>query len=193
MLHWAARNGSLDLVNMLLKHGARGDVWDKDGDTPFSMAVACNHEDSALALRDKGHLYMEHYSDKRISTLQHTACHGMQSLLQYLLSQGALVDDDTGFLGWTPLYVALEYCHHHIVKILLDRGTDPNKSSRDGGTALHAAARKGSLPIVLEFFRAPNMDTAPFNEDCETPLIMAAFYGHYEVFKKLIISVCTKL
>ena len=186
MLHWAALNGSLDLVNMLLKHCAHGDVWDKDGDTPFSIAVASNHEDSALALRDKGQLYMEHPSDRRISTLQYTACHGMQSLLQYLLSQGALVDDDTGLLGWTPLYVAAEYCHHHIVKILLDQGANPNKRSRDGSTALHAAARKGSLPIVLELLRAPNMDAAPVDKDGDTPLTMAASKGHYEVFKELI-------
>ena len=186
MLHWAARNGSLDLVNMLLRHGAHGDVWNKDGETPFFLAVACNHENSALALRDKGQLYMEHHSDKRISTLQFTACHGMQSLLQYILSQGALVDDDTGLLGWTPLYVASEYCHHHIVRVLLDHGADPNKRSRDGSTALHAAARKGSLPIVLEFLRAPNMDVAPIDEDGDTPLTVAASKGHYEVFKELI-------
>lgn len=187
MLHWAAQNGSLDLVNMLLKHGAHGDVWNKDGETPFSIAVACNHEHSALALREKGQLYMEHYSDKRISTLQFTACHGMQSLLQYLLNQGAPVDDDTGRLGWTPLYVASEYCHHHIVKILLDRGANPNKRSRDGSTALHAAARKGSLPIVLELLRAPTVNAAAIDESGDTPLTVAASNGHYEVFKELII------
>ena len=187
MFHWAVRNGSLDLVNMLLKHGAHGDVWDKDGDTPFSLAVASNHERLALALRDKGQLYMESHSDKRISTLQFTACHGMLSLLRYLLDQRALVDDDTGLLGWTPLYVASEYCHHHIVKLLLDRGANPNKRSRDGTTPLHATARKGSLPIVLELLKAPNMDAAPVDEDGQTPLAVAASKGYYEVFKELLI------
>ena len=187
MLHWAVRNDSLDLVNMLLKHGAQGDVWDKDGNTPFSLAVGCNHERLALALRDKGQLYMESYSDKRISTLQFTACHGMLSLLQYLLDKDALVDDDTGLLGWTPLYVASEYCHHHIVKLLLDRGANPNKRSRDGTAPLHAAARKGSLPIVLELLRAPNMDAAPVDDDGQTPLAVAASTGYYEVFKELFI------
>ncbi|KAF9361285.1 hypothetical protein BGX26_004470 [Mortierella sp. AD094] len=49
-LHFAAANGCLTVVEILLRHGAIADLADKYGTTPYSVAVARNHPDIANLL-----------------------------------------------------------------------------------------------------------------------------------------------
>ncbi|KAF9437741.1 hypothetical protein BGZ76_011379 [Entomortierella beljakovae] len=46
-LHFAAANGCLAIVEMLLKHGATPDLVDKYGTTPYAVATARNHPEVA--------------------------------------------------------------------------------------------------------------------------------------------------
>lgn len=43
-LHWAARDGNLNLVKLLLEHGAKADIKDRlFGDTPIDLAKQGGH------------------------------------------------------------------------------------------------------------------------------------------------------
>ncbi|KAF9134874.1 hypothetical protein BGW39_005589 [Mortierella sp. 14UC] len=49
-LHFAAANGCLAIVEILLRHGATPDLADKYGSTPYTVATARNHPDVAALL-----------------------------------------------------------------------------------------------------------------------------------------------
>ncbi|GJJ77699.1 uncharacterized protein EMPS_10058 [Entomortierella parvispora] len=49
-LHFAAANGCLPIVEILLRHGAIADLTDKYGSTPSSVAIARNHPEVASLL-----------------------------------------------------------------------------------------------------------------------------------------------
>ncbi|KAF9545750.1 hypothetical protein EC957_010498 [Mortierella hygrophila] len=49
-LHFAAANGCLTIVEILLRHGATPDLADKYGSTPYTVATARNHPDVAALL-----------------------------------------------------------------------------------------------------------------------------------------------
>ena len=79
---------------------------------------------------------------------------------ELLYQHGARVDVQ-GYNKCTPLYVASFKGHPEIVEWLLHRGADPNPRDRfDGRTALHEAARFGSLKItqtLLQHDADPNV------------------------------------
>ncbi|KAF9922167.1 hypothetical protein FBU30_007770 [Linnemannia zychae] len=56
-LHFAAANGCLAIVEILLRHGATPDLADKYGSTPYSVAIARNHPDVAALLH--AHISMQ--------------------------------------------------------------------------------------------------------------------------------------
>jgi ankyrin repeat protein len=53
-LHIAARNGYLEIVELLLEHGANPNVQDNDGRTPLHYAVENCHVGVARVLLDHG-------------------------------------------------------------------------------------------------------------------------------------------
>ena len=72
-----------------------------------------------------------------------------------------------------------------IMELLVTKGVDLNHTEPDGTTALHVAARSGSLESVeylLNYRADPNRKT----HDGYTPLHWAAFCGHTEVVQFLV-------
>ena len=51
-LHFAAANGHLPILEILLEHGAVTDALDKDGNTPEALAAGNHHDDCVGLLRD---------------------------------------------------------------------------------------------------------------------------------------------
>jgi ankyrin repeat protein len=79
--------------------------------------------------------------------------HGQATL--YLIEHGADINTPTT-LNWSPLYIAAWMRHLEVAKILLQAGADTKLStiyrqytpSREGYTALHAAAFNGDAKMV---------------------------------------------
>jgi len=83
-------------------------------------------------------------------------------------------------LGW-----AADKGSAALVKLALDKGSDPNAKDKYQATALHAAARSGREPIVrllLEKKANPNAK----DKRGETPLHRAAGIGHLEIVRLLL-------
>jgi hypothetical protein len=67
LLHTAASYGSLEVVKYLIARGAKGEVFDNQDRTPFSIAVAENYDAIALELIDSGQATEQKY----IRNMQH--------------------------------------------------------------------------------------------------------------------------
>jgi ankyrin repeat protein len=92
---------------------------------------------------------------KGFLTLGGAALHGHAQAVQYLLDHGANIDMASE-LNWTTLYIAASRKYLDVAEVLLRAGADTSNPthhseyglSRDGFTALHAAALAGDLNMV---------------------------------------------
>ncbi len=91
------------------------------------------------------------------------------------------VDSD----GLTPLHLASEHGHQHIVELLLQKGADINAKSGFKRTPLHFAASSGRYEIVKLFIEKD----AELNENDSfilTPIFQAAYNGHQNIVEMLL-------
>ena len=74
--------------------------------------------------------------------------------------------------GHTPLHDVASYGHQPVVKLLLERGADPNKRNNRGDTPLHFAVKEGHKVVAQTLIKSfAKTDVA--NNDGQTPLTLA--------------------
>jgi ankyrin repeat protein len=142
----AASNGSVSLVEMLLKHGA--DVRGHGGKhgSPLIAAASCDKPSLELV-----RILLQHGADpnvqsttesrggRRIVTALQSACYAWNyENVRHLLEHKADVNA-TGGDYWTALGVAAHYAELAICKLLIAYGADVNAQGGLWGTALQAA------------------------------------------------------
>lgn len=81
---------------------------------------------------------------------------GRPAIIATLLDHGATVQDANEFDGGLPLHSAVFLGHDEVVKLLLERGADPNATNREGRVALTGI----EVPIemttgIMQFLRIP--------------------------------------
>jgi len=74
-LHYAARDGHLDVAQVLFRYGATLDIQDNDGDTPADIATAAGHDDIADAIRAEEIRRRDHGFKRDRSTIPGTEEH----------------------------------------------------------------------------------------------------------------------
>ena len=117
-LHWAARNGRVDLVQVLLDQGANIDATDCNSGTALCWAARGGHADVVGLLIARGATLI---SD--------------ETPMQNPLLSAAFAADD----AIAPANVA---------RILLERGLDPDAQDTHGDSALHFAVRSHRLDVA---------------------------------------------
>jgi serine/threonine-protein phosphatase 6 regulatory ankyrin repeat subunit B len=114
------------------------------------------------------------------SRLLEAAREEKSALVEFLLAHGANVDDGNRF--YTPLRIAAGEGHKEMVELLLSHGAklDAPSLDPDGGTALHAVAKRGFTSIA-ELLLSRGADANAKDPAGATPLMWAANRG----FKKM--------
>lgn len=83
-----------------------------------------------------------------VSILIFSAAKGQPAISAILINNGAKVNvRDPGNLSrdYTPLHWAARLGHSELVKLLLEKGADPNAVSKSGETPLHLTASMGEI------------------------------------------------
>jgi len=112
---------------------------------------------------------------------------GNEPAVMELLGKGANINSTGGrTLDFSPLMWASEQGNVGMLRLLLDRGADPNVRNSRGVTALMLAATKGYLDAVrLLLDRGSSVH---FETQEVSPLSAAAAYGHLDVVRILLES-----
>jgi ankyrin repeat protein len=184
----AAREGSLELVEMLLARGADPDAVDDHGRTALAMAEAEGHPAVAEHLRARGARAVAAVSPAQALVL--AAEQGDPAGIEEAVGRGAAVDaHDTrqSADGKTPLTLAAEGGHRAAVEKLIALGADLELKARTSPhntraildsesqerTPLHVAAALGHDEVARLLLDAGASPKA--RDECrETPLHLAA-------------------
>ena len=143
LLHCAAGEGQIKVVELLIKRGCCIDQVDKNECTPLDYATACGHVQTVQLLEQQSR------ESLGMSALHVAAASGEIHLIEMLAKQGLdvnLCDDE----GLTPLHNAAAWGQLESVRTLLRLGGRESMTKIAGtrGTPLHEAVAGGHKDIV---------------------------------------------
>lgn len=160
-------HGKAEIVNTLLSHRPDLDVFD-------AATVGDAYRIGELVARD-GSLANAVAGDG-FSPLGLAAFFKRPDAVRALLDLGADVHLASRSGGFTPLHSAIaddgDAAVKDIVRMLLERGADPNARSGSGATPLHTAAFTGNVPVVRMLLTA-GADPEIRDDAGKTPLDVA--------------------
>ena len=151
LLHCAAGEGQMKVVELLIKRGCRTDPVDKNECTPLDYATVCGHVQTVQLLKQqsKEHLEEQYFIDsvdsQGRSVLHFAAASGDIHLIEMLAEQRLYVN-----IGRTPLHYAAACGKLESVRTLLRLGGRESMTKIAGtrGTPLHQAVGRGHKDIV---------------------------------------------
>lgn len=146
-MHWAARSGYSDIIELLHDSGVPVAASDKKGRLPLHIAAKMGELYAVAVLVDKmtkSGLDIHKRDAEGRSPVQLAAAAGYANVVTKLL-EGAKEKEVKDMTG---LHLGIQMKMQDIVKSLLNSGNcDVNARDADGCTPLHYAAESGSLSI----------------------------------------------
>eukprot|EP00051_Salpingoeca_urceolata_P022211 m.356680 g.356680 ORF g.356680 m.356680 type:complete len:1009 (-) comp19932_c3_seq2:259-3285(-) len=169
-LHSAADCGSLPMVKFLVEYGAQTTVCNRHGFTPLTLAQAKGRSSAAAYLQRVSLHEGNCGSLFRAASVGHILC-----TKTFLRSRHD--PNETNTEGLTPLLLAMYHNQPFVVMTLLLGGADPLIVDRQGFTAMHYAAERGLLDVVVFLAQHhPESIDRPGHKG-QTPLHRAAAAG----------------
>ena len=230
-LHWAAANGDVPLVQMLLAAGANFRATTRlGGITPLHLASQGGHAQAVAALIASG-AEPNGATSTGATSLMLAARAGSTETVTRLVETGADINAKEKGFGQSALMVAAGLDRADVVKQLLARGADwklassiadlasltspidegPGRPAQPAGpraadvagvtrpyryneligsqgglTALHFAARQGSLAAAHALVEGGVNVNVPSPGDKATPLLVALINGHFDLAAYLL-------
>lgn len=167
-LHQACIDGSMEMVDFLLSHGANVNQVDSEGWTPLHVAASCGNLEIAEFLLQQGAslcsvncdgdvpLDIAKDEDTEMLLQKHILTQGMDLEAAKRAEEEWIMLDARHWLtdglpanlcqprtGATPLHVAAAKGYLEAIKLLCQCGLDVSAKDCDGWTPLHAAAHWG--------------------------------------------------
>ena len=188
-LHAAAHADRLEIVDALLRAGAKAAAADRYGITPLYLACVNGNADMVRRLLDAG--ADPNAVDPGGETALMTAARtGAPAALRLLIERGATVDAREPEFGQTALMIAALEHHDAAVQILLEAGASPNAQTRKGPTPAFVLPCKGtgcgSEGVGINRGGLPDRGRRAEVKGGMTPLLHAARDGHLSVARRLV-------
>ena len=161
-LLFAVRGDHYEIVQLLLAHRADVNTKGSIGLTPLHIAASHGLRAIIQLLLDNG-ADVNQKNNRDLTALHYAVMNSKCTIMQLLLNNptdgSAKCCVDTKPLA----YYTAEFCHHQIVRLLLNRGARVNASHDKGLTPLHLAASYGLYAIVQLFLNNHADVTIPDN------------------------------
>ncbi|KAM9778884.1 kinase D-interacting substrate of 220 kDa B isoform 1-T1 [Syngnathus typhle] len=180
----AAEQGSLEIVQELIRRGANVNLDDVDCWSALISAAKEGHVEVAKELLENS-AYIEHRDVGGWTALMWASYKGRVDVAQLLLEQGANPNTTGQQYSVYPIIWASGRGHADVVKLLLDSGAKVNCSDKYGTTSLIWAARKGHLDCVMHLLEN-GADVDQDGANSMTALIVAVKGGFTNVVKELL-------
>ncbi|XP_060527199.1 ankyrin repeat domain-containing protein 17-like isoform X2 [Cylas formicarius] len=180
----AASAGHLDIVRLLVHHGADVNAQSTSGNTPLMYACAGGHTDVVKFLLENG-ANVEDHNENGHTPLMEAASAGHVGLAKILLMHGAGINTHSNEFKESALTLACYKGHLDMVRFLLEAGADQEHKTDEMHTALMEASMDGHVEVarlLLDSGAQVNMPTDSF----ESPLTLAACGGHVDLAMLLI-------
>ncbi|HEY0551051.1 MAG TPA: ankyrin repeat domain-containing protein [Verrucomicrobiae bacterium] len=176
-LHHAAKNGNLSLIQLLLESRAPVEAQGGADLTPVMVAAAEGKLDAVDLLLRAG---ADVHANK--GTILCFVCEraGCLPMVETLLKAGAKVNVSGGYMGTTPLHVALERAHTEVVPVLLRAGANPQTKDRSNWTPFLHAALRCDIPTVKLLIDAGS-DIRAVDKERRNAYDLASKWGKKEV------------
>lgn len=188
-LNEACKNGDLDIVKYLVEHGANI-YWVPPGWKPhadgaqmvLTTANDNNHPEVVKYLLTLGPSLSSRKNDN-VEMLRQAAGSGSLDLVKFWMSKNISATEET-FYG-SPISYASQLGQLDVLKYMIEKGADINKSDSAGQTPLHFAAENGQLKVmryIIEHGAVVNVsDTSG-----DTPLMRSVWAQELEASRFLI-------
>jgi ankyrin repeat protein len=143
LLVQAIRGDLPELFDYLLKHRARVNTRNKNGETALSIAAYTGKLDYVKRLIDAG----AEVNFFGWPPLSYAAYNGHLDIVDYLLKRGAEVNATTEN-GSSALFFAARFGHIEVIKLLLANKADPTVVNENGETAIDWAMKSRNTDIA---------------------------------------------
>jgi ankyrin repeat protein len=192
LLQQAVRNGQMNIVKLLLDHGAdvHKRVKNKYGSTPLMLAAFYGYNDIVDLLIEKGANVNATAGEGKVirSALTMAAWRNHKETLKLLVKHGAKVNIFAeGKLLSNPLNGSVYMGRIEMVKLLLSFGADINHIDNSGKTALFYAVinqHKDLVKLLLDH----HADIRHIDKRNNTPLHMIYFWRRNDRHQKDILN-----
>lgn len=177
-LAFAVKTGNLELVKLLVEHGADINAVALSGAPPLLFACMDGKMEMVNFLIGHGASLTN-----ATASLCWAAWRGYSNIVVLLVDKGVPVDQPAGELG-TPFQMAIQGGFVDIARFLIKHGADVNKTER-GATPLHTAVKYGS-PTTVSFLLEAGANPNARDSYSSTPLMDASSGNHVEAAKLLL-------
>jgi ankyrin repeat protein len=187
-LHYAVKNGKVNIAALLVMKGATVDMPDRLKRTPLLIAAANGREDCVTLLLGKG--ASPAVRDAHNYTMLHASAEGgMLQGIDRALKNGLSVNAQENMFGMYPLHLAVREGHDKAVSLLLQKGALYNSIDNNKRTPLHYTAifgpQKSGRLHCAELLLQKGTDQLKKDKDSKTPLMLAEESGKEELVKFL--------
>lgn len=186
-LHWAAKDGRSDMVELLTQKSADTNIQDRYGDTPLHLAIMWSTKDCMDVVHKlvKAGARVDIRGGKGYTPLAWAMRHGPSSIAKLLAENQADVNAEDQ--GWTSLREAMDQGQLDIIEILLKKGADLNRpSSVDGWTPLRKVVQDGDVEMVHRLLEMGAEVDLRDEQNGYSPLRWAVLYQHESIVQQLL-------
>jgi ankyrin repeat protein len=181
-LQAASYMGHIDVVRVLLDHGANLNTIDKKN-TPLISAYDGRHLEIMRLLLERG-ADVDALDDFSDPVLNLASKRGQAEVVHLLLQHNANVNS-RGIVDWTPLYGASYFGRTEVVQLLLDHGADIDALSSGRHSPLHISIRN-NLPETVQLLLEHGADLNIRDRKDRTPYQIAKSRGLTEIAQLLL-------
>jgi ankyrin repeat protein len=191
LMHYAAQEGSVEIIKLLLRHSAHYDTLNRDGITPFYLACQNGFFEIANILIQLPNVNINVITVKGCTPLFAASQEGHLDIVKLLLSHKASLHSRTVATSATPLHVASQMGHKAVVEELIAAGSDVDAFGIHGSTPLIIALQRLNVEIAKILIAAKANVSYYLKDGNWTPLHLAALIGEVELVQSIIDAGCS--